>query len=68
MTSDLIAEVEFTNPTVGIARIFLNPADTQDKDATEYVFDVWVVLASGKRFAVVEPSVFVIEPAVTVIP
>jgi hypothetical protein len=62
------AEVEFTNPEGGIARINIFPADTQTRDTTEYVFDVWAVLASGKRFAVVGPSAFIIEPGVTLIP
>jgi hypothetical protein len=62
------AQIEImTPPKAGKARIYLSPSDTQRLDAREYVFDAWVVLSSGKRHPVIPPSVFEIEPGVTVI-
>lgn len=63
-----VSEIEITKPRDGVARIYLSPADTQTLDPKEYVFDVWVVLASGKRYPVIEPSVFVVRPGVTILP
>lgn len=56
-----------TPPKAGKARIYLSPSDTQRLEAVEYVFDSWIVLSSGKRHPVIPPSVFEIEPGVTVI-
>jgi hypothetical protein len=60
-------EVELSEPKAGKAKIYLDPPDTQTLDVREYVFDVWVILASGKRYAVVPPSVMEIVAGVTVI-
>lgn len=62
-----IAQVAITVPLAGRAEIYLEPSDTQTLDDREYVFDVWVVLASGKRYPVIAPSVLVVAPSVTVI-
>ena len=67
MSSDS-AQIEIPNPTDGIAKIYLQPADTQNFDITKYRFDVWMVSAVGKRFVVVRPSVFNVEATVTKIP
>jgi hypothetical protein len=61
------SQIEMTTPLAGKAKIFLDPSDTQTLDVREYVFDVWVILSSGKRYAVVAPSVFEIVAGVTVI-
>lgn len=61
------SDILITNPKGGVAEIYLNPADTKDKEAKEYVFDVWAALSSGKRYPVVDPSTFEIRPGVTVI-
>ena len=37
-------------------------------NAGEYVFDVWVILSSGKQYPVIPPSKLVVEPGVTVFP
>lgn len=62
------AQIEVPNPTDGIAKIYLQPSDTQNFETTQYKFDVWMVSAIGKRFVVVKPSVFNVEAAVTRIP
>lgn len=67
-TSDTVAEVDITAPRLGKAQIFLSPSDTAGLDSQDYVFDVWVILSSGKRYAVIPPSTFRLEPSVTIIP
>ena len=62
------AQAEITTPREGIALIYLQPSDTQNLDPHEYLFDVWVVLANGKRYPVVKPSVFKVEPGISFIP
>jgi hypothetical protein len=61
-------EIDIFDPRGGVARIYLNPADTQNLALNPYVFDVWVVLSSGKRYPVVGPATFDMLPSVTVIP
>lgn len=62
-----VTQAEITVPRGGIARIYLVPGDTQTLALKDYVFDVWVVLASGKRYPVVQPSVFTVQPGVTLL-
>jgi hypothetical protein len=66
-TSEVPAQAQVTVPREGKARIYLVPADTQTLATKQYVFDVWAVLASGKRFAVVQPSTFIVQASVTVL-
>jgi hypothetical protein len=66
-SSDSITQAEVTVPREGKARIYLVPADTQTLAVKSYVFDVWLVLASGKRFAVVPPSAFEVQAGVTLL-
>lgn len=63
-----VGEVEVTSPREGKAEIYLIPEDTQNLDACTYVFDVWVVLASGERYPVIRSSELVVESGVTVLP
>lgn len=51
--------------TKGQADIFISPSDTSGLASGSYRYDVWVQLASGKRYAVVEPAPFVINRAIT---
>jgi hypothetical protein len=61
-------QVEILTPTKGgQANIYLAPSDTNTLDVREYVFDVWAVLSSGKRYAVIPPSILELEAGVTVI-
>lgn len=66
-SSDSITQAEVTVPREGKARIYLVPADTQTLAIKSYVFDVWLVLVSGKRFAVVPPSTFEVQAGVTLL-
>ena len=66
-SSDVPTQAELTVPREGKARIYLVPADTQTMTVRQYVFDVWLVLASGKRFAVVPPSIFEVQAGVTLL-
>jgi len=66
-TSANIAEIEIVTPKGGIARIYLTPTDTKSLDIREYVFDVWVRLASGKVYAVIPPSTLSVQAGVTVL-
>lgn len=65
--SNVPTQVGIDSPRTGEAKIYLQPADTHGMDPIEYIFDVWVVLASGKRYPVVQPSIFRIKPGVTVL-
>lgn len=61
-------EIVLTQPRLGQAQIYLQPADTQNLDPGEYVFDVWVILPSGKRYQVITPTPFIIKAGVTYLP
>ena len=61
-------EIDIYDPRGGKAKIYLNPSDTQTLALKPHIFDVWVVLSSGKRYVVVGPSTFELKPAGTVIP
>jgi len=61
-------EIEFTDALGGVARVYLNPADTFNAKVKPYCFDVWLILTTGKRYVIVTPSIFDIQAAVTVIP
>lgn len=62
------SEIEIVNAKAGIAKIHLAPSDTQDLEPNFYVFDVWVVLANGKRFCITGPCQLQIEYGVTFLP
>ena len=57
-----------TVPREGIAEFYLVPADTIGLDTKEYVFDVWLVTATGERYAVVPPSALLLTANVTYLP
>jgi len=62
-------EIEILTPaTDGLALIHLVPDDTKNLPAGEYVFDVWVVLSSGKQVPVVEVSEFKVKEPVCRLP
>lgn len=67
-TSDNVAQIEITEPRAGKARIKFVPSDTLTMDPGEYVFDTWIINATGERFPVIKPSMFIVIPGVTVIP
>jgi len=61
------AQIVLIAPREGRARIYLVPADTQNLEPKPYVFDVWLIL-TGKRYAVVAPSIFEVHAGVTLLP
>ena len=61
------AQIDITHPKEGIAEIKLVPSDTQTMNPGEYIFDVWVVLASGTKGPVILPSPFKVVAGVTVL-
>ena len=67
-TSDNSQQITITAPRSGVVLINVTPADTQHLAIKQYVFDVWVVLASGKRYPVVPPTVFEVTAGVTLLP
>ena len=67
-TTDDPTQAELTEPRLGKARIYLSPADTQNLDPVTYVYDVWVVLGSGKRYAVIAPTDLTLTMGVTMLP
>jgi hypothetical protein len=63
------AQAALVQPKVGVAEIYLLPADTQNLDSTvDYLFDVWLITLSGERFVVIPPSLFRVKDTVTRIP
>lgn len=64
-SSLISSEIEIVNAKSGIAKINLNPSDTQDLEPNFYVFDVWVVLSNGKRFCIAGPCQLQVEYGVT---
>jgi hypothetical protein len=66
-TSDDPLQAAIIKPQCGVARIYLVPADTQNLAIRQYQFDVWTILANGKRYPVVPPSVFEVIAGVTVV-
>lgn len=62
-----VAQVDIDEPKAGKAKIFITPSDTHNQDCGEYLFDVWVVLTSGKQHPVIKTSTFEIVAGVTVI-
>jgi hypothetical protein len=61
------AQIDIDEPKAGKAKIFVVPSDTHNQDCGEYLFDVWVVLTSGKQHPVIKTSTFEIVAGVTVI-
>lgn len=61
------AEIDIDDPKNGKAIVHILADDTAGLDLGKYVFDIWVVLASGAKHPVVGPSDFTILAGVTVI-
>lgn len=60
-----VSEVEIATPTSGVADIFIEPSDTSGVTLYKFLYDIWVELASGKRYAVVCPSKLFISETYT---
>jgi len=61
-----VLDIEIKSPaTDGIVIIYIVSEDTRLLDPGRYVFDIWVVLSSGKKVPVVEVSEFIVKEPVT---
>jgi len=61
-----VLDIEILTPaTSGFVMVYIASDDTLYMDPGKYVFDVWVVLSSGKKVPVVEVSEFIIKEPVT---
>lgn len=61
-----VLDIEILSPaTDGMVMIYLVSDDTQNMEPGKYVFDIWVVLSSGKKLPVIEVSEFIVKAAVT---
>lgn len=68
-TTANVSEGVITAPRAGKARIFVTPADTFNLDTDfDYMYDVWVILSTTARHAVIPPSVFRVTDSVARIP
>lgn len=64
-----ILSIEILTPTtLGMVVIHMLSSDTKHMAAGDYVFDIWIVLSSGKSGPVVEISEFIVKEAVTKLP
>lgn len=66
--SNNASEILFTNALCGIAQIYLVPQDTQFLDPLDFIYDVWLILPSGARYAVIPPSILQVKSGVTFVP
>lgn len=66
--STVPAQSVITSPRTGDAEFYLVPADTQGLSPKKYIFDVWLVTATGERFVVIPPSTFDVQAGVTYLP
>ncbi len=64
-SSDDINQIEITYPRLGKADIFINSSDTASLDTGIYIYDIWVILASGRKYPVIRPSIFEIKESIT---
>lgn len=61
-----VLDIEILTPTTsGMVMIYLAASDTQNMEPGNYVFDIWVVLSSGKKLPVIEVSDFIVKEPVT---
>lgn len=64
-----VTQALITSPRAGRAEIYIKPADTHNLESNfDYLYDVWVILASGERFAVIPLSILRVQDAVTRVP
>jgi hypothetical protein len=62
-----ITQIELVAPRLGMVRIYLGPSDTRLVPRA-YLFDVWVILATGRRYAVIRQAPLRVLPSLTEVP
>ena len=63
-----VAQIDIDEPREGQALIFFVPADTQNLDSGEYIYDVLVIDATGGRHVVIGPDPFFVTRGATRVP
>ena len=59
-------QAKVTDGPNGVIEIYIKPADTESMDEGDYLYDVVIVTAAGKKLQAVDPSRFRIERPITV--
>ena len=54
-------EIEMSNPTGGICKLHIVPANTSGLQWGQYSYDVWLKLSSGKQYTVIHDDLILIE-------
>lgn len=54
-------EIDLTDPTNGIAEIYLVPADTRDLEAGTYVYDVQIITSGTKKHTLVRANLILLD-------
>lgn len=62
------AQAVITKPREGLVEFYFTPADTQGLPPQDYIFDIWLLPATGERYAIVAPTTFKVLPGVTYLP
>ena len=60
-----VTQIAITEPRAGKAEIYISSSDTSTLDPVSYIYDIWVILESGKKHPVIKPSILVIKPSIT---
>jgi flavoprotein len=66
VVTEIVILSQVVETTKGQFEVYFVPSDTTSVAPGEYKYDVWVQLASGKRYPVIHPSSFLLEASVTV--
>jgi len=53
-SSDVLEEIDISDPTGGVFDVYIVPVDTQELDVRRYVADAQVVLNTGKVYTVID--------------
>lgn len=67
LTTDA-AQGVITKPREGLVEFYLLPADTNGLKPQNYIFDVWLITATGERYVVIPESILAVAPGVTYLP
>ena len=60
-STDTVTEIDLTDPTNGIAEIYLVPSDTRDLSAGTYVYDVQITTSTGKIHTLVRANLILLD-------
>lgn len=59
---------QITKPREGEVEFYFFPSDTHGLAVKNYIFDVWLLTATGERYAVVPPTTLFVSDSVTYLP